>query len=64
MLFLDDETLPILNKPKHPSSPQKWKKQRTKWKGLRFDVSSLQGEPTKYYWQPKQQSYIDRWLHG
>jgi hypothetical protein len=40
-----------INQSTHP--PKKGGKQGTKWKGLGFDVSSFEGEPTKYYWQPK-----------
>jgi hypothetical protein len=61
ILSLDDETLPIIHKPKHP--PPKKKGGENKLEG--FGVSSLQGEPTKYYLQPKkQQPYVGHWLHG
>jgi len=35
MLSLDDKTLPIINKSKHPPSPPKGRKPRNKMKGFR-----------------------------
>jgi hypothetical protein len=64
MLSLDDETLPIINKPKYPPPKRREENKEQNGRVLGFGVSSLQREPTKHYWQPKQQPYIGYWLHS